>query len=70
MINNLMKKLCQYKHSRKMRNKTMLEPVIRNDNCWSTTHEMLKCFFEIKKFIDDEDPDLLCNMPSGMKNLV
>ena len=53
-----------------MRNKTMLEPVIRNDNCWSTTHEMLKCFFEIKKFIDDEDPDLLCNMPSGMKNLV
>ena len=61
-----MKTLCNIKQAGKLRKKTDLEPVKRNVNRWSSTYEMLKHFFEIKAFIDDEDPDLACNLQSGL----
>jgi hypothetical protein len=65
-INDLMKTLSNIKQAGKLRKKTDLEPVKRNVTRWSSTYEMVKRFFEIKPFIDDEDPDLACNLPSGM----
>jgi len=65
-INDLMKTLCNIKQAGKLRKKTNLEPVKRNVTRWSSTYEMVKRFFEIKTFIDDEDADLACNLPSGM----
>ena len=64
-INDIMKTLCNIKQAGKLRKKTDLEPVKRNVTRWSSTYEMLKRFFEIKGFIDDEDPYLACNLPSG-----
>ena len=66
-INDLMKTLRNMKQAGKLRKKTDLEPVQRNVTRWSSTFEMVKRFFEIKAFIDDEDSALACNLPSGKK---
>ncbi len=62
-----MKTLRNMKQAGKLRKKTDLEPVQRNVTRWSSTFEMVKRFFEIKAFIDDEDSALACNLPSGKK---
>jgi hypothetical protein len=76
-INDLMKTLSHIKQAGlcltyigKLRRETDLEPIRRNVTRWSSTHEMLKRFFQIKEFVDDVDPDLACNLPSGKQTLV
>ncbi len=68
-INELMKTLGNIKQAGKLRKKTDLEPIKRNATRWSSTYEMLKRFFEIKEFIDDEDEQLACHLPSGLQLL-
>ena len=51
-IANLMVSLRNVKQAGKLRTKTPLCAVLRNDTRWSSTCAMLKRFFEIKDFID------------------
>jgi hypothetical protein len=64
-IRSLMVKLRTIKQAGKLRKKTSLEPVLPNETRWSSTHGMLKRFFEIRGFIDDTDPDLAPFLPAG-----
>ena len=47
----LMTTLRQVKQARKLRTKTALEPVIRNETRWSSTYEMLKRFIRLKNLL-------------------
>jgi hypothetical protein len=55
------------KQAGKLRTKTLLEPVIRNDTRWSSTHDMVLRFFRIREFLDDTDPALVHNMPTPLE---
>ena len=55
------------KQAGKLRTKTPLEPVIRNDTRWSSTHNMLLRFFCIREFLDDTDIALIHNMPTPLE---
>lgn len=66
-INSLMVTLRNVKQAGKLRTKTPLEPVIRNDTRWSSTHNMLLRFFRIREFLDDTDADLVYNMPTPLE---
>lgn len=63
-VNTLMKTLASFKHVRKLRESTFLEPVWRYGTHWSSTHAMLKRLFELKGLIDTSDPQLSAYMPS------
>ena len=54
---------------RKLRTKTQLSPVLRNDTRWSSTYSMLKRFFEIRSFLDESDRALAANLPSSLELL-
>ena len=66
-ISRLMVTLRNVKQAGKLRTKTKLSPVLRNDTRWSSTYQMLKRFFEIKDFIDAGDRALAVNLPSGLE---
>jgi hypothetical protein len=66
-INSLMVSLRNVKQAGKLRTKTLLEPVIRNDTRWSSTHDMVLRFFRIREFLDDTDPALVHNMPTPLE---
>ena len=68
-INDLMKTLGNIKQAAKLRKSTDLEPIKRNVTRWSSTFQMLRRFFEIKSSIDEKDPELACNLPSGQELL-
>ena len=55
------------KQAGKLRTKTKLSAVLRNDTRWSSTFQMLERFFEIKDFIDTSDRALAVNLPSGLE---
>jgi hypothetical protein len=66
-IQSLMTTLQQVKQAGKLRNKTDLEPIIRNVTRWSSTYEMLKRFFRLQEFIDKTDELLATNLPSPLE---
>ena len=66
-ISRLMVTLRNVKQAGKLRTKTKLSAVLRNDTRWSSTFQMLKRFFEIKDFIDSSDRALAVNLPSGLE---
>ena len=66
-INSLMVTLRNVKQAGKLRTRTHLEPVTRNDTRWSSTHDMLLRFFRIREFLDDTGADLLYNMPTPIE---
>lgn len=66
-ISRLMVTLRNIKKAGKLRTKTKLSPVLRNDTRWSSTFEMLKRFFEIKEFFDLSDRSLAVNFPSSLE---
>jgi len=66
-ISRLMVTLRNVKQAGKLRTKTKLSPVLRNDTRRSSTFQMLKRFFEIKDFIDSSDRALAVNLPSGLE---
>jgi len=66
-ISRLMLTLRNVKQAGKLRTKTKLSAVLRNDTRWSSTFQMLKRFFEIKDFIDTSDRALAVNLPSGLE---
>ena len=66
-INSLMATLRNVKQAGKLRTKTPLEPVTRNDTRWSSTYNMLVRFFQIREFLDDTDANLVYNMPTPLE---
>lgn len=66
-INSLMVTLRNVKQAGKLRTKTRLCAVPRNDTRWSSTYAMLKRFFEIQEFIDVNDLALAINIPSAVE---
>ena len=66
-ISRLMVTLRNVKQAGKLRTKTKLSAVLRNDTRWSFTFQMLQRFFEIKDFIDTSDRALAVNLPSGFE---
>lgn len=65
-ISRVMVTLRNIKQAGKLRTKTQLSPVLRNDTRWSSTYSMLKRFFEIRGFLDESDRALAANLPSGL----
>lgn len=57
------------KQAGKLRTKTPLEPVTRNDTRWSSSFAMLERFFRIKEYVDVTDSDLAVNMPTPLETL-
>ena len=68
-IQCLMTTLRQVKQAGKLRTKTPLEPIIRNETRWSSTYEMLKRFTRLQEFIDTTDEALAMNMPTPLEML-
>jgi hypothetical protein len=66
-ISRLMVTLRNVKQAGKLRTKTKLSPVLRNDTRWSSTYQMLKRFFELKDFIDASDRAMVVNLPTGLE---
>ena len=66
-ISRLMVTLRNVKQAGKLRTKTKLSAVLRNDTRWSSTFQMLERFFEIKDFIDTSDRALAVNLSSGLE---
>jgi hypothetical protein len=69
-ISRLIVTLRNVKQAGKLRTKTKLSAVLRNDTRWSSTFQMLERFFEIKDFIDTSDGGLAVNLPSGLEMLL
>jgi hypothetical protein len=65
-ISRVMVTLRNIKQAGKLRTKTKLSPVLRNDTRWSSTYSMLKRFFEIRGFLDESDRALAANLPSDL----
>jgi hypothetical protein len=66
-INSLMVSLRNVKQAGKLRTRTPLEPVTRNDTRWSSTYDMLLRFFRIREFLDDTDSALVHYMPTPLE---
>jgi hypothetical protein len=65
-INSLMVELRKLKKAAKLRKVTELEPIKRNVTRWNSTHSMLKRFFELKPFLDENDTEIATLIPSGL----
>ncbi|ETI38118.1 hypothetical protein F443_16070 [Phytophthora nicotianae P1569] len=63
-IPNLMRKLRTLNHAAKLRAKTPLRPVLRQDTRWSSTYAMVDCYFCLAGFIEADDEELCELMPS------
>jgi hypothetical protein len=64
-INTLMGTLRNVKQAGKLRRKGCnLEPVMRNQTRWSSTHAMVQRFFRIQEYLDTDDPVLVDLLPT------
>ena len=68
-IQCLMTTLRQVKQAGKLRTKTALEPVIRNEIRWSSTYEMLKLFIRLQEFIDTTVEALNSNVLTPLETI-
>ena len=68
-VDKLMSTLRTIKQAGKLRTKTDLEPIKRNVTRWSSTHRMLKRFFELIDFIDTEDGILAEFIPNAVEQI-
>ncbi|KAF1780906.1 Ribonuclease H-like domain [Phytophthora cactorum] len=67
-VQALMIKLRTLTESAKLRLKTDLRPVIRQQTRWSSTFAMVKRYFELLEFIDVEDDDIMELLPAPAAN--
>ncbi|ETN16736.1 hypothetical protein PPTG_05879 [Phytophthora nicotianae INRA-310] len=63
-VPQLMRKLCTLKQAAKLRTRTPLRAVLRQDTRWSSTFSMLKRYFHIREFISADDDELADYPPS------
>lgn len=67
-VQKLMIKLRNLTQSAKLRTKTPLRPVIRQDTRWSSTFAMVMRYFTLLEFIDSNDDDIADLLPSPSYN--
>ncbi|EGZ09418.1 hypothetical protein PHYSODRAFT_254622 [Phytophthora sojae] len=67
-VQNLMTKLRTLTQSVKLRLKTKLRPVIRQDTRWSSTFTMLHRYFELLEHLDAHDDDIADLLPAPASN--
>ncbi|EGZ18221.1 hypothetical protein PHYSODRAFT_286047 [Phytophthora sojae] len=67
-VQALMVKLRTLTKSAKLRSKTPLRPVIRQDTRWSSTFEMVRRYLQLLEFLDAEDDDLMDLLPPPAMN--
>ncbi|EGZ12810.1 hypothetical protein PHYSODRAFT_511059 [Phytophthora sojae] len=63
-VQQLMRKLRTLKQAAKLRAKTPLAAVLRQDTRWSSTFSMLKRYFRLRPFISADDEELADFLPS------
>ncbi|KAG6616551.1 uncharacterized protein IUM83_12963 [Phytophthora cinnamomi] len=63
-VQQLMRKLRTLRQAAKLRTKTALVPVLRQDTRWSSTFAMLKRFFRLREFLSADDEELAAYIPS------
>ncbi|KAJ8571855.1 hypothetical protein ON010_g4978 [Phytophthora cinnamomi] len=63
-VQQLMRKLRTLKQAAKLRAKTPMAAVPRQDTRWSSTFWMLKRYFRLREFISDDDEELSDFLPS------
>ncbi|EGZ29073.1 hypothetical protein PHYSODRAFT_284383 [Phytophthora sojae] len=68
VVQALMVKLRTLTQSAKLRLKTPLRPVIRQDTRWSSTFEMVRRYLQLLEFLDAEDDDLMDLLPPPAMN--
>ncbi|KAE8952571.1 hypothetical protein PR001_g33236, partial [Phytophthora rubi] len=68
IVQALMVKLRTLKQSAKLRLKTPLRPVIRQDTRWGSTFAMVHRYHELIKFMDADDDDIMELLPSPACN--
>ncbi|RLN90823.1 hypothetical protein BBJ28_00012509 [Nothophytophthora sp. Chile5] len=69
LLEKVQRLMCKLKNSllaaAKLRRKTLLRPVLRQDTRWSSTFAMVKRYFDLKEYLDgDDDDELTTAMPS------
>ncbi|OWZ08124.1 hypothetical protein PHMEG_00019383 [Phytophthora megakarya] len=69
LLDKVQKLMCKVKNSllvsARLRRKTLLHPVLKQDTRWSSTFSMVKRYFELKEFLcDDDDDELAACMPT------
>ncbi|EGZ27413.1 hypothetical protein PHYSODRAFT_471883 [Phytophthora sojae] len=67
-VQALMVKLRTLTQSAKLRLKTPLRPVIRQDTRWSSTFKMVRRYLQLLEFLDAEDDDLMDLLPPPAMN--
>ncbi|EGZ11617.1 hypothetical protein PHYSODRAFT_516015 [Phytophthora sojae] len=67
-VQALMVKLRTLTQSAKLRLKTPLRPVIRQDTRWSSTFEMVRRYLQLLEFLDAEDDGLMDLLPPPAMN--
>ncbi|ETP37530.1 hypothetical protein F442_14666 [Phytophthora nicotianae P10297] len=63
-VQQLMRKLRTLKQAAKLRLKTPLVPIMRQDTRWSSTFMMLKRYFKLQEFLSADDDELADMLPS------
>ena len=64
-----MKKMGILKKSAALRKKTDLRPILHNDTRWSSKHDMLKRYKDLKPFIDSVDAEIAQILPTPAKDI-
>ncbi|POM66721.1 LOW QUALITY PROTEIN: Hypothetical protein PHPALM_17370 [Phytophthora palmivora] len=70
LLEKIQKLMCKLKNSlleaAKLRRKTLLRPVLRQDTRWSSTYAMVARYFELKEYLDndDDDDELVVSIPT------
>ncbi|OWY97050.1 hypothetical protein PHMEG_00032513 [Phytophthora megakarya] len=65
-VQTLMRKLRTLTQAAKLRDKTPLMPVVRQDTRWASTFVMLKRYFHLREFLSADDEELADLLPSRM----
>ncbi|KAG4059585.1 hypothetical protein PC123_g5504 [Phytophthora cactorum] len=63
-VQQLMRKLRTLNQAAKLRVKTPLVPVLRQDTRWSSTFSMLDRYFRLREFLSADDEDIADLLPS------
>lgn len=63
-VQQLMRKLRTLKQAAKLRTKTSLVPVLRQETRWSSTFSMIKRYFRLRELLSADDEDLADFLPS------
>ena len=64
-VNTPMRKPSSLKKAARLRSKTELMSIQKNNTRWNSTHVMLKRYLELRDHIDESDADLACFLPSA-----